>query len=159
MFDDVDLINFLIGNGTNREGETYEDLLKLSPYKLEARHDFIQWIFPIDKRSQYNPDAPILTPLVLEATKGHRTVIKRLEKACSMMGRFYGFGLKDPWWVTPNNHNFLRITRIITSCRLLGEKKLAHDFYNEAKKIVEQSPEKYNIRVQASLKFWAEALK
>ena len=28
---------------------------------MESRHDFIQWMFPLEEPSQFNPDAPILT--------------------------------------------------------------------------------------------------
>ncbi len=109
--------------------------------RLEATHDYIQWMFPLDTPSSVNPDAPLLTEETARAFSWDEVLRDRLQKSFAVMLRFYGlerlalpdhklvviraltFSDRRHVWLTPNNHNHLRLTRIIRSLRLLGLKK------------------------------------
>lgn len=54
------LIAFLLGNGTDNRGRYLSDLWKKGYFFLETSHDYIQWMFPLDTKSQYNSKAPVL---------------------------------------------------------------------------------------------------
>src|SRR5262245_5587601 len=56
------LLDFYRGEGTDAEGRRLDDILAWRDGRLEAVHDFIQWLFPLPEPSRFNPDAPLLTP-------------------------------------------------------------------------------------------------
>ena len=67
------------------------------------------------------------------------------------MQRFYN----GSWhWLTPGNHNHLRITRIIKCLRLLGLEAEAQAFYEYLAGIYETQP--HNITSEA-FRFWSDA--
>jgi hypothetical protein len=117
-------------------GRTLDHILAWDDARLEQVHDFIQWLFPLPERSGFNPDAPLLTSEDRAAFAADESLRERVRTALRRMLRFYGFELVADgkpvvrpgagWddrvgrWVTPNNHNFLRISRILRSCSLLG---------------------------------------
>jgi len=132
------LLNFYLASGTDFAGRTFEDVLALDFRALESNHDFIQWIFPLRTASAAVPDAPVLDDATIEALRRSPVARERTLRALRRMLAFYGLALDaaDPhapviarsssWairhshWVRPGNHNFLRLTRILTSLRLLG---------------------------------------
>lgn len=117
---------------------------------LEECHDYIQWAFPLRERSAFNGDAPVLTDEDLDAFELLSVRGSLLQMFASMMVFYgfavhdlYHNYSKDKslkhlqvppklyyhptfWkersedWITPGNHNFLRLTRIMTSMKLLG---------------------------------------
>jgi hypothetical protein len=108
---------------------------------LETVHDYIQWLFPLKERSQFNPNAPVLSDRDIETFRSSEALKRMLLGAFTKMLEFYGLEIQDRkvvrssvWeqrkcWLTPYNHNFLRITRILTSLRLLGLEEYAEAFY------------------------------
>ncbi|RMY45745.1 hypothetical protein D0865_09724, partial [Hortaea werneckii] len=121
--------------------DTLEKILTTwSDRTLEARHDYIQHLFPLPERSPVNPDAPVLTKEVrgafLDPEDQGAVLREGLQKAFGRMCRFYGFVLDDGQgtiakasnfderapdsWLTTVDHNHLRITRIIRCMRILG---------------------------------------
>lgn len=109
--------------------------------QLEDAHDYIQWMFPLDTPSEANPGAPFITEEASRAFEWDDVLRDRLQKSLAVMLRFYGlerlvlpddkvmiiravsFADRRGIWLWPNNHNHLRLTRIIRSLRLLGLKK------------------------------------
>jgi len=109
--------------------------------QLEDVHDYIQWMFPLDTPSSVLPDAPLVTEDIARAFEWDDVLRDRLLKSLNVMLRFYGlerlvlppdklviirattFADRRGVWLWPNNHNHLRLTRIIRSLRLLGLKK------------------------------------
>lgn len=80
--------------------DTLEKILTTwSDRTLEARHDYIQHLFPLPERSPVNPDAPVLTKEVRDAflDPGSQGAALRegLQKAFARMCRFYGFVLDE----------------------------------------------------------------
>lgn len=74
---------------------TLENILATwSDRKLEARHDYIQHLFPLPERSPVNPDAPVITKDVRQAFLQKEELRVGMLKALQRMGRFYGFEMK-----------------------------------------------------------------
>jgi hypothetical protein len=132
------IIQFFRGSGTDHAGRRHADILAWPDHRLESVHDYIQWLFPLRRRSGFNPNAPVLTPETIEAFRWDTDLRDALLAGFRRMVSFYGFDVRgfgdgemqlDPVqefavrsrsWLTAGNHNFLRLTRILTSLRTLG---------------------------------------
>lgn len=138
------LLDFYRGQGTDSEGRSLTDIWSWQDDDLEAIHDFIQWLFPLPEASQFNPDAPLLTGEDIAAFKSDPILQTNLMKSFERILGFLGFSLAADGkvvesdcfqariadvWAQPN-HNWLRITRILRSLRLLGKKSNAKAFYD-----------------------------
>jgi hypothetical protein len=136
------IIDFYSGQGKNNRGLTIQQVWEFDDIKLERYHDYIQWLFPLDVRSKFNKEAPILTDYDIKQFAGLGTAVKQ---SLIVMLDFYGFtyhsGLKNIWldadlimrqrreaWVTASNHNYLRITRILKFLSLIGRQDTAMTF-------------------------------
>lgn len=140
------LLRFYDGSGTDHRGRTVADIVAWDDGRLENVHDFIQWLFPLDEPSAVNPYAPLVTPGDQRAFAGNPELRRRLLASFTRMLAFYGFVCAGPapvrvlkasdWasasrrWLTPGNHNYLRITRILKSLKLLGATEHARAFYD-----------------------------
>jgi len=126
----------------NRLGFCFNDLFKWSDNKLEHKHDYIQWFFPLVDKSVAQPDSPVLTLEELCFFSEMGRTRKMQKKAFNRMMRFFQirFGFirdyyltdlpETPHWIEPHarvNHNYLRITRIIKSLKLFKNDKLARN--------------------------------
>lgn len=107
---------FLDGQGPDARGRTLFEVLAMDNAALERNHDFIQWLFPLREPSGAVPDAPALTDADVEAIRESGMAQCALAAATDRMDAFYR-ATHD--WLMPNDHNHLRITRIIRSLRLL----------------------------------------
>lgn len=118
------IIAFYLDSAKIKEqiGFTYNDVMKFNDDELEACHNYIQWLFPLKEASQFNPDAPLVTEETLEQFKEFYDIVgERMYAAFRKMFTFYFNSGRGFWlWVTPNNHNFLRITRILKSQNIFG---------------------------------------
>lgn len=110
------VVAFLEGEGTDGRGRTVFAVLAMNDVALEHTHDFIQWLFPLPERSAAVVDAPVLTPEDIQAIRVSRMAPIAMAAATDRMTVFYR-STHD--WLMPNDHNHLRITRIIRSLRLL----------------------------------------
>lgn len=110
------LIDFLNQTGPDAAGRSLDVVLALDDAALESRHDFIQWLFPLPEPSRAVPGSPVLTPQDQTAISGSATALANLAAAADRMTCFYA---KTDAWLTPHDHNHLRISRIIRSLRLL----------------------------------------
>ncbi len=111
------ILAFLTGDGRDPSGLTLDELLDSPDATLEDRHDFIQWLFPIDEPSRAVPGSPILTPDDIAMIRASGRALANLHAAAERMKRFYG---RTHGWRVGHDHNHLRITRIIRSLRLLA---------------------------------------
>jgi len=135
------LIEFYLGEVPDAEGRTIHDILNFDLREMETVHDYIQWLFPLKERSHFNPNAPALSEQDIAQFRRSEYLKRTLLDAFAKMLGFYGLELQDhrivrssAWdqrkrWLTPFSHNFLRITRILTSLRLLGLEEYAQAFY------------------------------
>ena len=130
--------------GTDHRGRTRESILARDDCWLEATHDFIQWLFPLPEPSRYNPQAPILRATDIAAFREDATLRAGLLHATRRMLQFYGF--EPPWrwpaaeagWISPGNHNFLRISRILRCLALLGCEAQAAGFLQKLERLAGQ---------------------
>ncbi|HEX5269118.1 MAG TPA: opioid growth factor receptor-related protein [Gemmataceae bacterium] len=128
------LVEFYRGTGTDCEGRRLDEILKWGDGRLEAVHDFIQWLFPLPEPSRFNPDAPLLTEEDVAAFRRDPALRANLRRSFECILTFLGLAetaggevVEGPTfssragdvWDYPN-HNWLRITRILRSLSLLG---------------------------------------
>lgn len=162
-------------------GHTFEDILALEGKRnaygtllLESRHNYIQWIFDIDEPSRAQPLAPVATAESIEECNQLPDYSAKQVRALAMMIRFFGgtpifengnlVEIIPPekstplHWVSPGNHNYLRITRILKSLRLHNRLDLAVLFLNFMEQIVQShSPAKFGASPPIWRKVVAEA--
>jgi hypothetical protein len=134
------IVEFYSGKGNDHCGRSFDTILEFSDSELESVHDYIQWLFPMKGCSPVNPVAPVVDKQVQAEFAENPTLKTNLCKACGRMLKFYGlrcdtgmypcrhigcdanFTTKAANWLIPSNHNHFRLTRILTSLRLLGLK-------------------------------------
>lgn len=133
-----EIIRFYSGDEADICGRRIEEIWRWDHARLETVHDYIQWLFPLRERSQFNPSAPILTEQTVEVFRRDESLRMRLKRSLQVMLDFYGLQLLEPddgsiqvkrapdfdvksgTWLTQGNHNHLRLTRIISSTKTLG---------------------------------------
>ena len=139
-------------------GYSLNDILETwGDEELEDIHDYIQWLFPLSEKSHFNPHGPILDFDRIELFRDDDRLQGNLIKAFKRMLSFYGLSCQEAVenitigrtpdypkkaqnWLTHYNHNYLRITRMLKSMRLLGCDRYARalfeiltQIYNENK--------------------------
>lgn len=146
------IIDFFSGDGYDDKGRhIYEILEDFGDEQLESCHDYIQWLFPLPEPSKFNPTAPLLSKEDIEVFRGsnmqYTTYVVRANMGDAFNKMMCFFDDNDHW-VSPGNHNFLRITRMLRCLRLVGfdrEAKMLFDFLcshsDEDKKIFGDSME------------------
>lgn len=166
MQDQSPIIRFLAGEGTDHQRRGLDTILAWDDDRLEAVHDYIQWLFPLVEASGFNPYAPVLTRENIATVRENPALTAQLRRAFVRLLRFYGFGWEngavtgpDPArtrrWVTPGNHNFLRISRILRSLNLLGLEREAAAFHAALERVA--SGEAGRTIGTVSLHHWREA--
>ena len=120
---------FLKGLEPNANGHLIEDIWGFSDREINANHDFIQTLFPLDEPNNWS-----LNKLYLEDSKE----IEKIRFDPIAVGNilkskewFLEFLKRNDSWQYFHNHNQLRITRIIKSLILLVSREEAHLFYEE----------------------------
>jgi hypothetical protein len=107
---------FLAKDGADNAGRRFEQVLAFDDRALEAHHDYIQWLFPLDEPSRAVPGSPVLDRASLAALRASDVVKRRQHEAAARMLKFYA---GTAHWKRGFDHNHLRITRIIKSLRLI----------------------------------------
>ena len=158
------LSDFYTLKGTDDKGRTFAGMCSYDWHELEGVHDYIQWLFPLRLASNFNPDAPLLTDQDIELINKDL-----VHYAFRLMCNFYGCTYENNevkiepgiWWerseawITPGNHNFLRITRILKSLSLLGMTEERDDFFIFLKGLYQQHRETIT---KETMHFWREAI-
>lgn len=147
------LLGFYSGDGTDDRGRRIDDVWGFTNEELEAEHDYIQWLFPLPERSAFNPGAPVLDAATIDAFQRDARLRANLERSLGVMLAFYGlvtrdgaveraptFGERSRVWLTPYNHNFLRLTRIMKSLTLLGLGERAMQLLECLREIYQERP-------------------
>jgi hypothetical protein len=129
------IVDFYRGTGKGPCGLTIRQVWEFNKDQLEGNHSYIQWLFPLNEISQFNKDAPVLTVVDINKLRRDELCDIHAKISLSMMLNFYGFTgslLPTPdcaavieRWVTGNNHNFLRWTRILKFLCLMGKQDIA----------------------------------
>jgi Opioid growth factor receptor (OGFr) conserved region len=126
-----EIVEFYSGRKKDWRGRSIEEMWAYSHEQLEDVHSYIQWLFPL--RTMGVAPAPLLDAETITAFRDTVDLRERLLKSFDVMLDFYGlrrqgdevietgdFPARAASWLTPYNHNFLRITRILTCLRELG---------------------------------------
>ncbi len=121
------LIEFLRGTGPDSHGRYHADILKFSDKELEETHDYIQWLFPLREESKAVPGSPhIESDETVRMLREDEDVQENMVNALVRMERFYR---DNDFWLRQNDHNHLRITRILKSVSLLCSNEDAREFH------------------------------
>lgn len=164
------LLAFYREGAPDDRGRTLDEILAWPDDRLEAVHDFIQWLFPLPERSGANPGAPTLDPPTIAAFHSTPAMQDRLRAAFTRMLRFYGlawnpaaspgtverlpdFPARAQNWLWPMNHNHLRLTRILRSTLLLGLKAESKALFHALNALYREYPDRITARTHA---FWSD---
>ena len=127
-----DLLKFYRGRGIDAAGRTIDEVWAFERGRLEAVHDYIQWIFPLPDPSRFNPDAPLLSAADIAAFRSDAALCERALRSLDVMLAFLGLVRRaqaierapafsaDMHWLQPLNHNHLRLTRMMLFLRHVG---------------------------------------
>lgn len=145
------IVAFLEGDQPDACGRTVFDLLRLDDAAIEGTHDFIQWLFPLPEPSGAVPGSPVLSSSDIEAIRESGMAQCALSAATRRMEAFY---CTSGGWLTPHDHNHLRITRIIRSLRLLRGDAEADAFRDVILSLIEAARAPVSARSRG---YWATA--
>ncbi|HYK38026.1 opioid growth factor receptor-related protein [Alloacidobacterium sp.] len=161
------ILDFYRG-GQDDQGRTLDEILNWTDVELEAVHDFIQWLFPLPERSGANPSAPMLEAATIDAFLNSEDLRQRLRLSFLRMLSFYGlefrdgavqpranFAARSANWLSPSNHNHLRLTRTLRSLRLLGLAAESTALFAALAEIYANHPDRITLR---TYQFWQNAV-
>jgi len=168
------ILKFYRGSAPDDKGRFLSEILSWNDSDLENIHDYIQWLFPTFERSAFQPDIPTLTTELVSEFSRDTDLRFRLGESFHRMLQFYGFTIDQPHgtlivnapnfperskvWLTPGNHNHLRITRILKSLTALGLREKAHAFLTHLEYVYEQSPSARAAVSPRTLQFWRSSV-
>jgi hypothetical protein len=169
------ILAFYQSRSPDSSGRKLGDIWLWDYQKLEYTHDYIQWLFPLKEKSRFNQNAPILNDEVIQAFRTDEQLRLRLRKSLEVMLQFYGLqcnkidttGIEitksDNYperkinWIEEGNHNYLRLTRILTSLRLLGLEDYAQALFKCLNQIYLEDGKNIGSRTYAYWESAAEA--
>jgi hypothetical protein len=164
----LDLVAFYRGEAPDYQGRTLQEIWGWDDRRLEELHDYIQVLFPLAERSQFNYAAPVLDAVTGPRFRSDAVIRENLRRSFLVMLRFYGLRLDETTgevveaanfseraaeWLFPGDHNHLRITRILKCLMRCGLRDEATAFLRRLEKVADPgrvTPE--------SLRFWREAV-
>jgi hypothetical protein len=142
--------NFLLAKEPDFKGRMIQDIWNYSDEEIEGIHDFIQILFPLNKKSQSVFHGYYLeTDDLVQSLKDDEQVKESILKSSEW---FLSFLKTHDYWKRGYNHNQLRITRVIECLRLIVGDKEADSFYNSILKLCISS----NIG-ESCLEYWKHA--
>jgi hypothetical protein len=148
-----EMVDFYQNKIVHPDGYTFEGILAADNDWLAVKHNYIQWLFPLKKASAAVPGSPIISQKELDEFKQDPNLQKQVLRSFGRMLQFYGFTIgkgdsgkptvikaddfderkKD--WLAEKNHNYKRISRILESLVLLGQRSTALMFYTALKEL------------------------
>lgn len=165
------LVSFYLGESCDDIGRTIQEIHSWDYDQLEDVHDYIQWLFPLTERSNFNSSAPLLDKPQIERFRSDDRLIEQLLISFEIMLNFYGFNYENidgsiqisrshQYAERKNNflkysHNFLRITRILKSLRLLGLETYAQSFFDALTQLYLEEGDKIS---SLTFTYWQQAV-
>ena len=145
--------NFLTNIEPDYKNRFLNDIWNFTDEDIEHTHDFIQLLFPLNEQSESVFHGYYLN------TKSSIINIKSNDLAKSNIVTsskwFLSFLERNTHWRRRHDHNYLRITRIIKSLRLLVSDEEANKFYESFIELIDESlRSKINL---ATLSYWENA--
>jgi hypothetical protein len=166
------IVRFYSGVDSDAHGRKISDIWGWNLARLESVHDYIQWLFPLREPSYVNSCAPLLTDDCISAFRRDDTLRASLKRSLQLMLKFYGLRLNEPLggevaitrapdfearsenWLNRSNHNHLRLTRIMTSTRLLGLETCSSALFECLKQIYHDFPSRIS---SETFRYWRQA--
>jgi len=149
------IIGFYSGTQPDHRGRYLNEIQGSPDAQLESVHDYIQWLFPLPERSGFNVAAPVLTQESIhefygfEARLGERITVTRAPN----------FAAKAAGWLSPGDHNHLRMTRILRCLTVLGLEAEAKALFDCLCKIYEDEQKKPLPAISdETMLYWKEAV-
>jgi hypothetical protein len=149
----IQIIGFYSGTEPDHRGRYVQEIQAWPDDQLETAHDYIQWLFPLSEKSGFNVAAPVLTRESIQEFRTQPDLQQKLRGSFLRMMTFYGFetrfgkqitvtrapnfAAKASGWLSPGNHNHLRITRILRCLTVLGLEAEAKAFFGCLSEIYE----------------------
>ena len=170
------ILAFYLGQQPNSQGRTIEDIWSWNYYKLESVHNYIQWLFPLQEKSRFNTSAPTLDDRTIQAFRTNEDLKNRLVTSLKVMLVFYGLECREGEngkigevvivksgeylsrnreWIEICNHNYLRLTRILTSLTTLGLENYALALFKCLDEIYNENKETIGLKTYT---FWKNAV-
>ncbi len=163
------ILDFYRGTGGTSTGWRIDEILAWPDSEIEGVHDFIQWLFPLPEKSMANPFAPVLDKPTITAFHNDVKLQEALRTSLGRMLTFYGFvpdgdafvpaadyETRAANWLTPANHNHLRLTRMMRSLRVLGLETEAQALWKALEDVYASDAGKNSIS-ERTYKFWTRA--
>jgi hypothetical protein len=147
----MSIVTFLEGSAPDARGRYIGAIYLLDDQEVENIHDFIQWIFPLQKVSQAVPGAPVLSE---EDVQDIRASSKAQANLDISVDWYLGFLQRNRHWITKYDHNHLRITRVIKSIRLLVGDNEAEKFRRRVFEILGDDRSEIDLK---AVSFWMDA--
>ena len=165
------LLRFYGLESGDARGRSLTEIWGWDDERLEQVHDYIQWLFPLREPSAFNPGAPVLTRAAIDEFLTNPVLRDRLRRSFERMLRFYGlraagaagtlrvepsasFASRSAGWLRPGDHNHLRLTRILTSLRLLGLEEESRALAGCLRALAAAHPGAVS---QVTLEYWRQA--
>jgi hypothetical protein len=150
------IVGFLSGSEPDGRGRFLRDLQQWPDEKLETVHDFIQWMFPLREPSPVNPAAPVLDAETIAEIRARPELQQSLKASLDRMKRFYQ---GSAHWISPGNHNHLRLTRILKCLSECGLEAEAKDLFNWLASVYHAEQRKPRPGIEArTFEFWKSAV-
>src|SRR5579859_7592480 len=135
------ILQFYTADGPTQSGLTFDNIMEFSFSGMELNHDYIQWLFPTMTPSACVEGSPVLDEETTTELLANPVFRKRFNLAIKKLFKFWDIefdeetlkisALKNPWFMTRNNHNFKRMARFMTACSMFGYKDVAHDLFDK----------------------------
>jgi len=147
------IVLFLRGLAPHPTGYIFDEIVNFEWGEFERRHNMIQWLFPTMHASTCQTNTPVMSWSTVAAIRADLTAQENIKRATTYMSRFYF--LHQDLWLCENDHNHLRITRIIESLSLLRIPSDAAKFYRSRCLMNLNAGNPVN---EISQNYWSEAL-
>tara|TARA_B100000925_G_scaffold177748_1_gene134106 strand:+ start:575 stop:1024 length:450 start_codon:yes stop_codon:yes gene_type:complete len=142
--------NFLTNSEPDFKNRFLNDIWNFSDEDIEHTHDFIQLLFPLNEKSESVFHGYYLnTESAIFNIKSNDLAKSNIVKSSKW---FLSFLERNSHWRRRHDHNYLRITRIIKSLRLLVSDDEADTFYQLMLNIL---TEEDRLKINSeTLEFW-----
>jgi len=130
--------------------DSLTDIIYRNDAWWEHGHDFIQWCFPLPEASKAVPLSPVATQEDFDCIAESPTLKMRM---VALLGRYVTFLESTEKWRRKEDHNHMRITRVLRSLSYCGLNDVAYDFLQYVKAQVG------HIVPSRTVWYWDEALK
>ena len=150
---DMNIVNFLTNNEPDFKNRFLKDIWNFSDEAIEHTHDFIQLLFPLNEKSSAVSNRIYLdSNEAVQSIKANKLATENIVKSSKW---FLLFLARNSHWKRKHDHNYLRVTRIIKSLRLLVSDHEANKFYELFMQLVDEN---LKLKINSiTLHYWENA--